>query len=235
MIDLFELGYQNNECIGELNKILYKLQTNDSSLEKLDFSYHCYGNRILELFISNLNYSSSLKEINFTSINFNYLFNKLVEELIRNESIKKLNLSLSRISNIDEISLLIMQNKTITDLDLSSCSLNYDNISKIISALMNNTTINKLNLSNNNIQNFEMKEICQLLKLSSCSLEELNLSNNCLRDDSIMDLINGLEYNTRLKYIDISSNKLTNNGINKLIIFLDNKNIKYNLINNLFS
>lgn len=104
---------------------------------------------------------------------------------------------------------LIKVDANLEELMLGSNNLYSSDIERLCIILQTNRTLKKLDLNNNNhFGTTGYQHIAQML-MTNEHLQDLKLSNGIMFDDGVTLIMEALVSNTALKYIDISSNKIS--------------------------
>lgn len=125
----------------------------------------------------------------------------------------------------------ILQIKNLTSLTLSSVGLEISMIIPLLNS-MKETNISYVDLSSNNLKDDKSISIGKLL--SSTRVLYLNLANNQLSNQSAKDLANVIQLNKNLYSVNISQNKISNDGLYCFISSIHKTAIKEVNINNNF-
>lgn len=165
----------------------------NNNIEKLNISGFKIQNDITKSLIEN----KSIKTLKLQ--NSNLQVDKL-QSLLQKNTLYTLHIQNSFISNIQN---LLLNNTSISDLDLSYCNLS--NINDIINFIQNNNYLNKLNLSFNSYHNIDA--LCNVLKNNN-SIYKINLSNNNI--DDINNFSSVFETNECLMKLNLSHNNISN-------------------------
>ena len=124
--------------------------------------------------------------------------------LLKNKSIKMLDLSNNNIEDITSILLSLKNNISLEGLDLSNNKIS--NIDYIYEAFINNKTLITLNLSHNKISSID--SLCENIKNNTNNIENLDLSYNNI--DEVSYLFYALKNNKTLINLNLSNNKISN-------------------------
>ena len=244
-----------SNLIGDvgIEKLANALIDNES-LTNLDVSNNNIGNQGLNVLIdalkknqtiTNLNLKDN-KSITYTGIdalvNFSMTNTSLAHlyvnktdfiETFRNikkkfETSDVVDLPNESITNVisSMIASILMQNKTVTKLNLSSNQIGDDGIKKIANALGVNNTLQNLDVSKNGIGNQGVESLANALIVNK-TLKNLNVSNNKIGDQGVESLANALKENQTLTSIDLGSNLIGDVGAGALVEALpDNDTLK---------
>jgi Ran GTPase-activating protein (RanGAP) involved in mRNA processing and transport len=188
--------------------------------------------------------NSTIRDLNLRecSITNEYGLKNLVHPLKANKTLKKLNLSFNtQLTNKDYLADVILNNKSITELNLSENLLfkqgKNEDTYKFVESLITNKTITNLDLSStfqdkyyddeNNLMDY--KPINMLLKENK-TIYILNLSSNKINDKGLRMIGEGLKENKNLYELDLSSNLMSPKSIDEMKEIYQNDNYKiYNL------
>ena len=189
----------------------FNLISKNTNLENLSISNLILKNNI----INTLNENNTLTSLTLQNTGLNV---DLLQPLIQKNSIYSFYIHHSNISNLQN---LLLNNTSITDLNLSHCKLT--DINNIIPFIQNNQSLYILNLSNNQFNN--INPLSDVLK-NNDSLYELNLSYNNIND--INEFSNLFETNNFLQILNLSHNNISDVSIfsekirnNKILLKLD--------------
>ena len=179
---------------------------------------------------------------NFAHFGLGTWFN--FESLQCNTTLVHLNLSNTGLvvteATAEALTTMLQVNKTLTHLDLSN-NWEFHNAScGVFQGLQNNTTLVYLNLSNIML---EVKKDTPLAKALTTMLQEnkhlknLDLSYNSLYNEGAYCLCEGLQHNTTLVYLNLSSTGITDKGVEYIAQAYNsnrplqlNLDVSYNLI-----
>ena len=105
-----------------------------------------------------------------------------------------------------------------------SGTVNLFNSLHINQKLMENIT--KLNLSNNKIGNLGTEELVNFLGNDRCMIEDLNIENNCLKDNNIINISNAMFENKflRIRSLNFGNNEITNDSAKAIANLISSKN-----------
>ncbi|KAH7826635.1 putative flagellar associated protein [Monocercomonoides exilis] len=117
----------------------------------------------------------------------------------------------------------LLENRTITQLDISHNELSYDALNSLSQCLhpKSNPILSVLNLENNKFGS-DCGNLFGLILAHNKSLTVLNLKLNALKDEGILAMCRGLTENTTLTSLNISSNEITVASIATLLQALRN-------------
>jgi hypothetical protein len=127
---------------------------------------------------------------------------RLIRCLTTNSSLQSL--SLTRVSNWQQVTSLIEGGPKLRSLSLCQCDIPFRDIEVLVNSLKSNPeSIIELNLSNNNLSDDSATKLGSALLSESFPLTMLDLSNNSLSLPCLVCLIKMLHFNTMLKVLDI--------------------------------
>ena len=155
-----------------------------------------------------LSSARELEELNLSSNNLMLQdFQQLLSPLSSLTNLKKLNLN----NNLDGISVVLEKilpcMKYLEELRLSNTHLNGDDCNKLFESLKFLKELKYLDLSNNAIGSFGAKALADILKEFPL-LEGLDLSKCCIQEEEISALCVGLKPLMKLKYLNLSGNRI---------------------------
>ena len=215
----------------------------NKSLTHLDVSNNNIGNQGLKVLIDALEQNQTITNVNLNDnksitytgidalVNFSMTNTSLAQlyvnktdfiETFRNikkkfETSDVVDLPNKSITNVisSMIASILMQNKTVTELNLSSNQIGDDGIEKLANALRVNNTLQNLDVSNNKIGNRGVESLANALKENK-TLKSIDLGSNKIGDIGMEELANALIVNKSLKNLDVSNNNIGNQGVESL-------------------
>ena len=150
----------------------------------------------------------------------------LTKILLNNKTVIELNLSQNKISDDGAlcISECIKNNVSLRKIDLSTNRISNLGLRRIASALCINQILQKFDISHNNISDDGAVAVSECLKNNT--LIELNMSYNEVSNNGIINIGKALEINETgsLKVFDISHNNISDDGMLTFINYLKFKN-----------
>ena len=197
------LNTVTSRAVSKLSEVI-----TTSPFKHFDIS-NCYIKEKLTLFCYAITRNEHLQSINFGGIAMNIMEAKYL-------------------GNAIEV------NRLIEELILSNCNLHASGLLCIVEALKTMTGLRKLNLMGNE---FDDKIIMMLVEtINKNAIEHLNISN-CLRRTNVSALVKAIANKGTFFHIDFSSNSIGNNVANILSIAISvNPSLKYiNLSDNNFT
>uniref|UniRef100_A0AAR2LIX4 NACHT domain-containing protein n=1 Tax=Pygocentrus nattereri TaxID=42514 RepID=A0AAR2LIX4_PYGNA len=117
----------------------------------------------------------------------------------------------------------------LSKLELGNCSITDEGCAALASAFRTNPLhLRELNLSGNNVGNFGVKHLSELLMHSQSSLEKLHLSFCTVTEEGYAALASSLKSkpSSHLIQLDLRGNNPGDTGVKKLMDLLDNPNCK---------
>ena len=200
---------QNIMSVNEVKAISDSLK-NNTTLEELNMS-HClkYGidfKVIAEVFQTNY----TLKKFNISS---NFLDDSAVADisdcLKNNTTLQELNLSNNMITGIGSKKIaMCFHDGPLQKFDISYNVISDEGVKAINDSLKNNTVLQEIKMSGVNIDNVEAREMVNLFQV-----RKLSVSDNNIPTETISEC---LKHNKFLQDLDISKNRITNEGIEKI-------------------
>ncbi|XP_072518748.1 uncharacterized protein [Salminus brasiliensis] len=119
---------------------------------------------------------------------------------------------------------------TLKIMRLSNCSVTKEGCAVLTSALKSNPSLHltELDLSGNKLEDEGVTLLCDLLMISSCTLEKLNFCDNNITQEGYAALASALKSNTssHLAELDLGGNDPGDTGVKKLTDLQKNKNCK---------
>ncbi|TFJ98379.1 proline-rich transmembrane protein 2-like [Platysternon megacephalum] len=103
-------------------------------------------------------------------------------------------------------------------LTLDSCFIQNEGLERLRPELHK---VRELSLSDNDLKDEAMKNICSVLKHPNCRLEDLRLEKNMFTEACCTDLASALKENQTLFSLDLTRNKVRNNGLYALLEVLE--------------
>ena len=198
MIEDFTCTVDGDEEFYELRDALAKNKT----LKRLSIVVvNLHRTEINDGFSQNIARLSTLETFH---LSFSATINcsRLLQFLAANSFLQ--NLSLTRVSNWQQLTNLINNGWKLRSLSLSHCNLQFADVELFVHSLKSNPqSIVELNLSNNNLSDDSAMKLGSLLLTDTFPLTILGLSNNPLSLSCIVNLIKMLHFNTVLKILDI--------------------------------
>ena len=255
-IPLIAFGLHKNTTVRKLNISQNKISANEvkaisdclndnTTLEELNMS-HClkYGidcKLIAEVFQTN----STLKKLNISN---NFLGDSAVADisdgLRNNTTLQELNLSNNSITSRGAKNIVMyFHNGSLQKFNISHNMISNEGVIAINDSLKNNTALQDIEICNVNIGNVETKEMINLFHvrklgisdnnipvktISDCLmynefLLELDISDNRITYEGIQKITEALKVNSVLQKLDISKNWITSEGLLCLLRSLSNK------------
>ncbi|NP_001165635.2 NLR family, pyrin domain containing 4 isoform X1 [Rattus norvegicus] len=190
------------------SKDIHVLQVKDTNLNETAFW----------VLYNHLKYPScTLKVLVVNNVTF-LCDNHLFFELIQNQRLQHLNLSLTFLSHSDVKLLCDVLNQAecnIEKLMIAACNLSPDDCKVFASVLISSKMLKHLNLSSNNLDK-GISSLCKALCHPDCILKHLVLANCSLSEQCWDYLSEVVRRNKTLSHLDISSNDLKDEGLKVL-------------------
>ncbi|XP_042703370.2 NACHT, LRR and PYD domains-containing protein 3-like [Chrysemys picta bellii] len=108
-------------------------------------------------------------------------------------------------------------------LTLDSCFIQNEGLERLRPELHK---VRELSLSDNDLKDDAMKNICSVLKHPKCRLKDLSLGQNMFTEACCTDLASALKENQTLFSLDLTKNKVRNNGLYALLEVLEAQQCK---------
>ena len=105
----------------------------------------------------------------------------------------------------------LMNNSTLTELNLSSNKFTDDGSRRLAEAIQVNTTLQELNISMNKITDEGAKRLAEAIQINT-TLKELNISMNIITDEGAKILAEAIQVNITLQELNIASNEIFDEG-----------------------
>ena len=143
---------------------------------------------------------------------------RMVPFLQNSSSLNFLNLSHNNITSGGLSSLLTaLRDSPIKELYCGGCGL--DSIDIDMNSIPPNLSV--LSMCHNNINADGCRELAKLLQGETVTLRELYLDENKIDDEGVGILVDALQNNTSLEYLNLENNQIGTNGI--IVIIVHNK------------
>lgn len=180
-----------------------------SSIEELSFKEKIFDSSILSniLMLSSTLKVLSLYHLDMDGNIFVNAFNKLI-------SLSSLKMSRCKLTskNFNILSTSFSKMKELKILDLSDNMLNCSCMKNLVENLLVNKSLRVLDVSENYIYDKGLEEIKKIFSF----IEELNLAINCIKDDGIISIANGIMDKSTVIKLDITQSDITLLGLKKL-------------------
>ena len=155
-----------------------------------------------------LSSTRQLEELNLSSNNLMLEdFQQLVSPLSSLTKLKKLNLNNNLGGMLVVLEKILPRIKCLEELRLSNTHLNGEDCNEFFESLKLSKELKYLDLSNNAIGSFGAKALANIL-MSFPLLEGLDMSKCCIQEDEISVLCVGLKPLTKLRYLNLSGNRI---------------------------
>jgi Ran GTPase-activating protein (RanGAP) involved in mRNA processing and transport len=148
----------------------------------------------------------------------NYQNSKLEEQISQCESHWYVKLEKQNLTDQD---LNIIVREAIINKECTGLWLGWNNISSfgaaiIANALVKNTTLQYLYLSHNHISDEGVQSLVKILTFNNSTLKDLDLGNNDITNNGVQYLAKMLETNKTLNQLNLSSNRIGDQGVTLL-------------------
>lgn len=202
---------------GNKHKSINDYQSNNLSMLSKFLKFLPIGSKY------NIHLNISMDSINLGNISVKYLIKNM--EKLYNVSVMSLNISRKRLIRLHEIYLITYSFKRIKSINFSNSTFEFDAINVFVKNMKGKNNVKFINLSNAS-PCFRKPNIITKLISPLNSLEEVIFSKNNIGDEinSIKILSNNLSALPNLKKIDLSINKISDEGVG--ILFEKLKNCK---------
>ena len=127
---------------------------------------------------------------------------ELAAALCKNTKLKRLDLTNNpigeHVEGVTAVAKMLVENKTLTDLELQDCHISSEGAVKLAAALCKNSTLKHLDLRRNPISVEGASSMSDMLQTNT-SLEVLWLSDDSVGEEGVHQLINSLKHNQTLR------------------------------------
>ncbi|XP_063361417.1 leucine-rich repeat-containing protein 74B-like [Cydia amplana] len=157
-----------------------------------------------------------------------YGIQAMTKSLINNKTLTSINLT-DNFLNDDacfHLGEMLMTNNVITELNLSGCRIGPSGALRICAGLPNNKVLKMLNLSGNQMGDAGTEHFAEAI-FSRSDVQEVNLSNNGVSGKGVQTLAEAIEWNNNITHLDLSRNLLFSfpSGLCNLLVELGNSEI----------
>ncbi|XP_039671630.1 NACHT, LRR and PYD domains-containing protein 3-like isoform X2 [Perca fluviatilis] len=215
--------YQSSGYFGKLlpehwSALAFQLLVSNEDLDIFDLMEYEGSDEVLERLLPVLKAS---KKASLSKCNLTYRCCENISSVLSSKSsgLEELDLSENRLldSGVKLLSHgLKSPNCKLQRLRLSDCELTAASCRSLTSALSNSSALRELILSNNNLENQGVELLSDWLRKPHCRLEILSLRNCLLTAASCRSLTFALRDSSALKELDLSINKLKDQGVELL-------------------
>ncbi len=166
---------------------------------------------------------STLKHVALKNMRYkNYFMYKndgFFEDLRKNPSIQSIEIDnmLHKSSEMKRIKALISNNMNLKELSILECKIHQEGFIFLQDALKSNTILKCLNLHRFGTVKDSIDIIDDIIR-SNTNLETLSLSSCEMDDEDFLKLLVAVQFNKKLKILNLSGNKMTDNSL-KLLFF----------------
>ena len=223
ILDLSENSIGNEGCVA-----IADLIASEFVLEQLYLRGNGIGFKGCKEVFSALYSNFYLKRFDISMNPIQYLPRELAYSLENNISLKEFNFSacMLRKEAISVIGKLLLKNRGIDIMNLSSNYIEDDSIPSLCSAISRNSNIKSVNLSKNRIKNQGARLIAEALKINQ-SLTDINLRENGIKDLGAEELVESTRTNRCILKLNLDLNSVGSKILEKI-----NKNLKNNFETN---
>ena len=131
---------------------------------------------------------------------------KLAAALCKNTTLNDLNLSRNpigeHVEGVTAVARMLVENKTLTMLDLWDCHISSEGAVELAAVLCKNSTLKRLNLDHNLIGVEGASSMSDMLQHNT-SLEDLHLCDDSVGEEGVHQLINSLKHNQTLRELQL--------------------------------
>lgn len=130
---------------------------------------------------------------------------------------------------------IFVNNRTLKSISMNYCNIGETGAQQISQGLGLSPVLLNLSMSHNNICDQGAEYLTNPFFFENFSLESFNLSSNKITDKGMRKLLEGLNRNRTLRSLDLQDNQLSEASVSKLTPFvkLNTKLVKLNLDNNI--
>ena len=137
------------------------------------------------------------------------------------------NVNLTNIIMTDDQMLIfcncLMNNRTLTEFDLSICKITIEGIKRLSEAIQINKTLLKLNISSNKITDEGAKALAEAIQINT-TLQELNISKNWISKEGVMRIVEACTVKRTLHKLVCTHNNLSKSGLVAIIEYIRKEN-----------
>ena len=196
------------------------------SLTKLNLSFNAINDNTANDIAILLSQNTELNKLTINSCDLETKLATTIFKAMRNLMyLTTLNISNSNISGeaADDLGVILFQNISIQQLDLSYNYIHTTDAVKIFNKMDSIFHLSVLNISHNNLSNDAANGLTEILS-HNFELKELDLSYNCLRAAGIAIISKGLNHLTRLIKLNISNNNVDSQAAHDIAVVLSYNN-----------
>ena len=206
-LDLEELYLSDNSLGSSVVMILQALKEN-SNLHILKLYCNNMTGEVAEDLANIIKSNSYLEQLGLGNNNLGPSAIVILQALKENSKLKILDIDSNNMTGevAEDLANIIKSNSYLEQLGLGNNNLGSSAI-VILQALKGNSKIKILYLDNNNMNAEVTEDLANVIK-NNLDLEELFLSNNSLGSSAIV-ILQALKENSKLKILDLNSNKMT--------------------------
>jgi hypothetical protein len=230
---LYVIASLNKNDIKLISELVYKKRIKLQTI--YFFKYNIFGDDCIKYLVQIFKNNKDLKyiygcepEINkhrqfpLTVIGVELIYHVL----LNNKTLTYLDLSNNNIGFDGSyfISLIIRDCKLLTKINVGYNNIGNEGVKLIAEQLKTNNTIKELKLRCNNIDDVGLGFICEAIQVNN-SLELLNLEDNFITDEDLKNLAYALCENFGLTGVEMERNIFTDQGVSNLVEILSNKEL----------
>ncbi|CAI2376323.1 unnamed protein product [Moneuplotes crassus] len=194
-----------------------------TSVINLNISHNPLGNEgIIILSKLLMTYKFKLLELDISACEFNQVGAMSIYNCLRNNvPLETLHMNENKLRGptMKYFTDAMWQNTNLKKLSIASSQLDYQCARRALEALENNTGLYAVNLSNNNITEQHSDNLANVLCSNESRLKYINLSDNYLTDESLEDI----DITDNLRSLILRNNSLKNEGALILLTLLHEK------------
>ena len=217
-------GINRNRLTSKGIKNIIKYLKNNLFIESLNLSGNSLKNEGFDLICKGLNNNISLNNLNISHNDIQNTGIKKSLKIINTTKLYSINLSNNPI--LDE-GLITFANSLrhfpeLRILNISNCGIEFKGFKELLKVLQSVRRIETLDISKNKLGSKEFEEL--KIYFNSFGIKYLNLSRCQLGDISAYPLGESLQQNETIRKLNISNNKITDNGFRSFIYLFNNNN-----------
>ena len=190
-----------------IDRFVFESLRNASHIKKIIINYSRFSEQLPESILSS---QDKLEELYLGNNQLQLVATKLATAIKNISSIKVLTFENNAIpeETADELSAAIRANSSLEKLWLHGNHLGSSTV-MIVNALKRVSTLKELTLNNNENRSEELAPAIACVLINNKSMAKLGLSNNGLNDDGVIKIAESLCKHTKLKWIYLQNNNIT--------------------------